>query len=81
MRRGHKVSVLARDQSKLEGVFSKQEISSLSHVHIGDGADAPSVRTACNGIDVVLSGSGGVESLARNVAKSRNSSMLPELRI
>jgi uncharacterized protein YbjT (DUF2867 family) len=38
-------------------------------VHIGDGADASSVRAACNGIDVVLSGSGGVESLARNVAK------------
>lgn len=67
--RGHNVSVLVRNKNKLETEFEKDTLSALKEIYIADaGADTNMVYQACLGKDVVLSGSGGVESVAYTVA-------------
>ena len=68
LRRGHQVSVLVRDEEKLKSTTSI-DTKSLTNVYIGDGGDAAAVGSACEGKDIVLSGSGAYEPLARTVAE------------
>lgn len=68
--RGHAVSVLVRNKDKLQTEFTKDDLAKLSNIFIGDaGSDESTVRNACQGIDVVVSGSGAVEPVARTVAQ------------
>jgi len=68
--RGHIVSVLVRNQEKLNTEYTKDDLAKLNNIFIGDaGTDEETVLKACQGIDVVVSGSGAVEPVARTVAK------------
>ncbi|NTU67426.1 MAG: SDR family oxidoreductase [Chlorobiaceae bacterium] len=56
--RGYAVRALARDRNRLSGIgqnFEPDVSGLVAEVHIGDATDRPSLRGACNGVDIVFS--------------------------
>lgn len=66
--RGHTVSVLARDSSKLSSIF-RDIYSRLNVIHIGDARNASLVATAATGQDVIFGTQGGDPLFARVLAE------------
>jgi putative NADH-flavin reductase len=63
-----RVSVLVRDEAKLEAELGKDILAKLSKITVGDGTDAKVLNKAMSRIDAVLSGRGGDPHLAREMA-------------
>jgi uncharacterized protein YbjT (DUF2867 family) len=66
--RGHRVSVLARDESKLASLLGAAEFGRLAAVHIGSAEDASFVEKAMADIDVVLSGAPAMPTIASTLS-------------
>lgn len=65
--RGLSVSVLARDQGRLEAALGPDVTGRLAGVTIGDGTDQGTLDRALPGMDVVLSGRGADPALAASL--------------
>src|SRR4051794_12804628 len=66
--RGLRVSVLVRDQGKLEAQLDDQTLAALSTITVGDATDAAVLDEAMAGTNVVLSGRGADPDMARELA-------------
>ena len=62
------VSVLVRNQAKLEAELGEETVANLIKITVGDGMDAKVLDEAMPGIDVVLSGRGADPHVARELA-------------
>lgn len=66
--RGLSVSILARDQGRLEAALGPDVTGRLAGVTIGDGTDQSTLDRALPGMDVVLSGRGADPTLAASLS-------------
>lgn len=70
LRRGLQVSVLVRDEAKLNQRLDAKTIDQLATVIIGDATNPEDLDVAFQDIDVVLSGSGANAPIAHQVAQA-----------
>lgn len=70
LERGLNVSVLVRNQAKLESDLAPETMARLNRVIVGDGTDAEVLDDALSGIDVALSGRGADPQLATALAEA-----------
>ncbi|MGA4212734.1 NAD(P)-dependent oxidoreductase [Ralstonia nicotianae] len=68
LERGLRVSVLVRNEAKLEAELGENILAKLSKITVGDGTNARVLDEAMSGIDVVLSGRGADPHLAQELA-------------
>ncbi|UJB63453.1 NAD(P)H-binding protein [Acidovorax sp. YS12] len=68
MERGLRVSVLVRNQAKLEATLGRELVEKLDRIEVGDGSQPQVLDKALSGVDVVLSGRGADPHLARELA-------------
>lgn len=68
--RGAEVSVLVRDESRLRARLDAETVARLSATTVGDATDPAALDTAMQSIDVVLSGNGAHQPMAREMAQA-----------
>lgn len=65
--RGLEVSVMVRDEKKLR---DRVDVSKLKAVSVGDATEPEALNRAVAGVDVVISGNGANEQMAREIAEA-----------
>lgn len=70
LERGTEVSVMVRDEAKLESQLDAATLARLAKVTVGDATDPAALDDAMQGVDVVVSGKGAHLQMAREMAQA-----------